>query len=160
MSTPEAEGGEPGSPSAPSDGVEAPVTRPQGGGTPRPSRRPWWKRWRRPLARWRKAPAGPTSPQEVEAELGRARAINAATDTTLRRVLGYGAPLALIFQIGLTDYIFYLYGSTNQWRIDSTAIDVWLAATVVQLAIITRVIGKYLFPPGGPKSGQEGADRP
>lgn len=130
----------------------------QEGSPPQLRSESWLQRRSRRRALRRYVPAGLTTPEDVRAELDRAKALNAATDYNLRRVIGYGAPALMVVQIAIADYVFYVYGSANGWDIDSTAIDVWLAATVVQLAIIAHGIGRYLFPPEDRKG--KGADRP
>jgi purine-cytosine permease-like protein len=72
------------------------------------------------------------------------------TDVSLRRFIGYGAVLVAAAQIAIADYIFFRYGHDNGWSIPVGGIQAWLAATVVQVFIIVRILAKYLFPPDRP----------
>lgn len=101
---------------------------------------------------------GPTGAKEVEDEVARAKRRNATTDSRLRQYLGYGALLAMPVQLAAADYAFYLYGHAYDWKIPVLAINGWLAAAVVQLFIILRGLGRYLFPPINPKNDLQ--DRP
>ncbi len=53
-------------------------------------------------------------------------------------------------QIAIADYLFFRYGHDNSWSIPVGGIQVWLAATVVQVFIIVQGLAKYLFPPDHP----------
>jgi hypothetical protein len=103
-------------------------------------------------------PTGPTGAKEVEDEVERAKRRNATTDSRLRQYLGYGALVAMPVQLAAADYAFYRYGHAYGWKIPVVAINGWLAAAVVQLFIILRGLGRYLFPPINPKN--EPQDRP
>ena len=97
------------------------------------------------------APSGRVSVEDVEKVLDqsikRARAADAHTDKWLRRGLGYGSLLAIGVQLYIADRVFFKYGDARHWKIPTDAMDVWLAAVVVQLFIILQGIGNYLFPP-------------
>ncbi len=94
--------------------------------------------------------SGGASPKEVFRELERAEVANALTDVRLRRIIGYGAVLAAAIQIAVADFLFFRYGHDNGWSIPVGGIQIWLAATVVQVFIIVQGLTKYLFPPGRP----------
>jgi hypothetical protein len=79
--------------------------------------------------------------------LQRARAAAGWIDVGLRRFLGYGTLFILAFQLVVADVAFFIYGYNREWEIPASAIHVWLAAVVLQVAIITRGIASYLFPP-------------
>jgi hypothetical protein len=102
------------------------------------------------MALGRSKPSGEASPKDVYKELRRAQIASAKTDVTLRRFIGYGAVLVTAAQIAVADYLFFRYGHDNSWKIPVGGIQVWLAATVVQVFIIVRILAKYLFPPGSP----------
>jgi hypothetical protein len=51
-----------------------------------------------------------------------------------------------------------IYGQAYDWKIPVLAINGWLAAAVVQLFIIIRGLGRYLFPPIKPTNDLQ--DRP
>jgi hypothetical protein len=106
----------------------------------------------------RKRPTGSTGPKEVEDEVARARRRNAKTDSRLRQWLGYGSLVAMAIQLAAANTAFYLYADADSWKIPVAAINGWLAATVLQIAIILRGLGRYLFPPTDPK--HEPQDRP
>lgn len=61
---------------------------------------------------------------------------------------GYGwAALALMgAQVVTADVGFFMYGSGNHWHIAPQAMDVWLAAAVVQVIGVVALITKSLFP--------------
>jgi hypothetical protein len=113
-----------------------------------PSRGGLWRFWRQ-----RDAPSGPTTVEEVEFELQKdlkkARAANAWTDVRLRRWLGFGALFLMAGQMVVADAVFIVYGDVNGWEIPVSGIQVWLGATVVQVAVIVAAVAKYLFPPDG-----------
>ena len=90
---------------------------------------------------------GPTGAREVLNEVERAKHRNARTDSHLRQLLGYGALVAIGVQLAAADYAFYRYGHAYDWKLPVEAIIGWLSATVVQLFIILRGLGRYLFPP-------------
>jgi|ERR1019366_9511964 hypothetical protein len=115
-----------------------------------------WFRSKRPIGPT--GPTGPTGAKEVRDEVERAKHRNAKTDSRLRQYLGYGALVAMPVQLVAADYAFYRYGHAYGWKIPVEAIDGWLAATVVQIFIILRGLGRYLFPPINPK--HEPLDRP
>ncbi len=98
----------------------------------------------------RTGPTGPTGARQVEDEVARARHRNAKTDSRLRQWLGYGALIAMALQLAAADYVFYRYGHALGWQLPVEAIIGWLTATVVQLFIILRGLGRYLFPPINP----------
>ena len=54
----------------------------------------------------------------------------------------------MALQLGVADVAFFIYGYSQHpsWHIPASAMHVWLAAAVVQVAVITRGIAKYLFP--------------
>jgi len=112
------------------------------------SRRRRWRRWRRS-----NAPVGSTSVEEVDLELQKAlkkaKAANAWTDVRLRRWLGFGALFLMAAQMVAADVVFIVYGNANGWEIPVSGIQVWLGATVVQIAVIVGAVAKYLFPPDG-----------
>lgn len=69
------------------------------------------------------------------------------------KVYAYGAVAAMVVQILIADWVFYLYGYNHldatghhRWQISEGAIQVWLAATVVEVIGIVLVIAKSLFP--------------
>jgi hypothetical protein len=91
--------------------------------------------------------------QHEEQKLRRKKAQAAAEeyDVNLRKWVATGALLVMVVQIGLADAGFYLYAHNNHWQIHSAGIEVWLAATVVQVISVVVIITKYLFPAGGPQ---------
>lgn len=108
-------------------------------------RLPKRRQWRGPTG-----PTGPTGARQVEDEVARAKHRNAKTDSRLRQWLGYGALVAMALQLIAADYVFYRYAHAKDWRLPVEAIIGWLTATVVQIFIILRGLGRYLFPPINP----------
>lgn len=53
---------------------------------------------------------------------------------------------ALAVQIAIADAAFYVYGFYNAWNIPVSAIQVWLAATVIEVIGVVAVITRSLFP--------------
>jgi hypothetical protein len=92
------------------------------------------------------AATGRTSVEAVEQELAKARVSDAHTDKWLRRFLGYGSLIAIAAQLAVADLVFFKYGHAKSWLLDTGALEAWLAAVVIQLFIIVRGIGSYLFP--------------
>ena len=99
---------------------------------------------------WREKTSGEASPKDVYRELRNAEIATARTDVRLRRFIGYGAVLVAAAQIAIADYLFFRYGHDNGWAIPVGGIQAWLAATVLQVFIIVRILAKYLFPPDKP----------
>jgi hypothetical protein len=99
---------------------------------------------------WAAKPSGEASPKDVYRELEKAQIANARTDVSLRRFIGYGAVVVTAAQIVVADYLFFRYGHDNSWSIPVGGIQAWLAATVIQVFIIVRILAKYLFPPDNP----------
>ena len=62
------------------------------------------------------------------------------------KVYAYGMFAAMAIQVLVADGAFYLYGASYGWHIPVGAIQVWLAATVVQIIGVVLVIAKSLFP--------------
>lgn len=95
--------------------------------------------------------AGSTDVAAVDDELEDSTVADARTDSGLRKALGYGALAAMAAQILIADVAFFIYGFANDWDVPASAMHVWLVATVLQVAIIAQGIGRYLFPPDGPR---------
>jgi hypothetical protein len=100
--------------------------------------------------RSRSKPSGEATPKDVYRELRSAEVASAWTDVTLRRFIGYGAVFVTAIQIAIADYLFFLYGHSNAWEIPVGGIQAWLAATVIQVFVIVRMLAQYLFPPDKP----------
>jgi hypothetical protein len=54
--------------------------------------------------------------------------------------------------------LFYRYAITYHWKMPVEAIIGWLGATLGQIFVILRGLGRYLFPPINPSGAP--ADRP
>jgi hypothetical protein len=65
------------------------------------------------------------------------------------RVYAYGALIAAGIQVLIADTAFYIYGYENHWHVPASAIDAWLAATVIQVIGVVLVIVRSLFPSAG-----------
>jgi hypothetical protein len=103
-------------------------------------------------------PTGPTGVKQVEDEVARARRRNATTDSRLRQWLGYGALIVITIQLVAVDYLFFRYAIAWDWKMPVEAIIGWLGATLGQIFVILRGLGRYLFPPINPDGTP--ADRP
>lgn len=84
--------------------------------------------------------------QEHEAE--RRRLVNRRESDRIGfgRWYAYGALIAMAIQVLIADAAFFIYGYSNHWRVPSSAIEVWLAAVVVQVIGVVLVIVRSLFP--------------
>lgn len=60
---------------------------------------------------------------------------------------------ALAIQIAIADGAFYVYGFYNHWDVPVSAIQVWLAATVIEVIGVVAVITRSLFPNNNKKTG-------
>jgi hypothetical protein len=67
----------------------------------------------------------------------------------LREKYANGALIAVAVQIGIADTVFVVYGFANGWNVPAQAMEVWLAATVVQVIGVVLVITRSLFPKDG-----------
>jgi hypothetical protein len=62
-----------------------------------------------------------------------------APETWLRRLLGA--------QLAIADIVFVVYAwAGKNWELDSSVIDIWLGATVVQVVGVVLVVTRHLFP--------------
>jgi hypothetical protein len=84
--------------------------------------------------------------EEHEAEKRRLANLKARQELGFGRVYAYGALVAMGIQVLIADGAFYIYGYENDWDIPASAIEVWLAATVVQVIGVVLVIARSLFP--------------
>jgi hypothetical protein len=110
----------------------------------RPEAPKWWQfRKKRQASR----PSGKVDLEQISTELRKARAEaeGVESDVKMKRWVGYGSLLFMVVQIGVADWAFVKYGRHNGWDIPSEAMDFWLGATVVQVAIVVRTVANYLF---------------
>jgi hypothetical protein len=110
------------------------------------------------------AHAQPT-PTLVEHEAARRKLENRRTENLLAygNFYAYGAIGMMMLQILIADIAFYWYRYEHiehgrHWQIPVGAIQVWLAATVVQVIGVVLVIASSLFPPE-PKRSSAGRFR-
>lgn len=98
-----------------------------------------------------------TEPQEVgpaqtldayDAERRRLDNKRASDRISFRKVYAYALLGVMAGQLVIADAVFVIYGYANHWRVPVSAIQVWLAATVVEVIGVVLVIVKSLFPPG------------
>lgn len=139
-------------PAQPGAAVAAPAVAGPAASPGTPPKSKWWHKL--PLLGPKPA-TGPSTVKDVENELGKAQAAARWTDVGIRKWLGYGSLIVLFLQLAVADVAFFIYGYFNKWGIPASAIEVWLAAVVVQLFIIVRGIGNYLFPPDDSPHGSE-----
>jgi hypothetical protein len=98
----------------------------------------------------RRSPSsGEVTVEQAKTSLANAQLDAAKTDVRLRKFLGYGALVLMAIQIVVADAAFWIYGFTNNWDIPVAGINVWLGATVIQVAVVVRTVAKYLFPSSG-----------
>lgn len=77
-------------------------------------------------------------------------------DLQLKRQVAYFALVAVAGELLAANTVFILYAWLGrQWDVPTSAIQVWLAATVVQVIGILYVIARYLF---SNKNGSEDSD--
>jgi hypothetical protein len=69
-----------------------------------------------------------------------------AQDIRLKRLVATFALGGLGVQLLIADGVFAWYGFDSSWHVPVSAIQVWLAATVVQIVGVLTVIARYLFP--------------
>lgn len=72
-------------------------------------------------------------------------------DLFLRKIVARGVLSIIMVQIAVADWVFIRYAQANEWNPDVTAIQAWLAATVIEVISVVLVITRYLFPSGGPR---------
>jgi hypothetical protein len=69
----------------------------------------------------------------------------AKNDLGYGRLYAHGMFWAMVCQAVIADVAFYFYGFFAGWNIPVAAVQVWLAATVVQMIGVVFVIVRYLF---------------
>lgn len=70
-------------------------------------------------------------------------------DIALKRMVAKFATRTMATQLVVADAVFIAYGFGEHWRMPVAAIEVWLAATVIEVIGVVLVIAKYLFPANG-----------
>jgi hypothetical protein len=83
---------------------------------------------------------------EHETEMRRLSNEKIRNELGFGKIYAYGAMTTMAGQVLIADAAFYLYGNAKQWILPVGAIQVWLAATVVQVIGVVLVIAKSLFP--------------
>jgi hypothetical protein len=86
---------------------------------------------------------GASTPIESLDELQRR---DKAQDIELKRTVATWTLRAVFTELIIANGVFISYCLGNHWRIPTSAIDIWLGATVVQIVGVLLVIVKYLFP--------------
>lgn len=70
-----------------------------------------------------------------------------ASRNVLRKGYGWSLLAILALQVAFVDWIFYKYANQGvDWRIEPVVMNVWLAATVVEVIGITTIVVRHLFP--------------
>lgn len=73
-----------------------------------------------------------------------------AFDLRLQKIVGFGAFGIMVVQLVVADAVFVVYASSKGWgKIPEGVMQVWLAATVVQVIGVVIVIARSVFPVGG-----------
>jgi hypothetical protein len=81
--------------------------------------------------------------QEIELKREHAR-----QDIGLRQTYARGLLALLGLQLVAANVIFWVYAEVGKhWQLPSDVIQIWLAATVVQMVGVVTVVTRYLFPP-------------
>lgn len=71
-------------------------------------------------------------------------------DLILRKRIGIFAIIGVSAELIIANAVFITYAWAGEhWKVPTAAIDVWLAATVIQIFGILYVITNYLFPKSG-----------
>ncbi|MFT9527251.1 hypothetical protein ACM0AU_22385 [Mycobacteroides abscessus subsp. abscessus] len=68
------------------------------------------------------------------------------SNLNFRRVYAFVLLLAMVIQVGIADWFFYLYLRAYEFRAPEQSMSVWIGAAVVQLIGLVVIITKYLFP--------------
>jgi len=83
----------------------------------------------------------------------RKRAIDnekSGVDLTLQKWIGYGGPALMFIQLVIANLVFVKYAHEKGWgSIPTGVIQVYLAATVVQVIGVVLIIARSVFPEGG-----------
>lgn len=99
-----------------------------------------------------KADPPPEARDKLDEDRRRVRVERARSDLKLSKVVGYGALGLMSAQLIVADAAFYFYGFWNSWHVPAAAVEIWLAAIVVQVVGVVLVITNHLFP-GDPGNG-------
>lgn len=68
------------------------------------------------------------------------------SNLNFRRVYAFVLLIAMVIQVGVADWFFYLYLRAYEFRAPEQTMSVWIGAAVVQLIGLVAIITKYLFP--------------
>ena len=67
-------------------------------------------------------------------------------DLGLRRLYAKWLLIAMGAQLAVVDVIFLAYCVGNDWNVPTSAIDIFMGSTIVQVFSVVVVITRYLFP--------------
>lgn len=68
-------------------------------------------------------------------------------DITLKKQYAYWLLGAVVGQLLIADIVFIVYAWEGKgWDLDAVVIDVWLAATLIQVIGVVTIVTRYLFP--------------
>jgi hypothetical protein len=86
------------------------------------------------------APELPSAFEEIKQQ-------RAKVELNISKIVGYGALVIMVIQVGIADYVFIRYAQARNWGdVPTGAIQAWLAATVVQVIAVVLVIARSVFP--------------
>jgi hypothetical protein len=86
------------------------------------------------------APELPSAFEEIRQQ-------RAKVELNIQKIVGYGALVIMVIQVGIADYVFIRYAQTRNWGdVPTGAIQAWLAATVVQVIAVVLVVARSVFP--------------
>lgn len=110
------------------------------------------------LRRWKnRKPAVRTNrPQTFDDQMKASTLKERRDHIKLRSRLGNSILGLMAFQLVVADVGFFLYGFGNDWKIPTAAITAWLAALVIEIIAVVRIVARFLFP----SSGLPGDDPP
>jgi hypothetical protein len=96
---------------------------------------------------------GVTPAPELSPRTASIRQASAKVNLNIQKIVGYGALIVMVIQLGIADWVFIKYAGEKGWgNLPTGAIQAWLAATVVQVIAVVLVIARSVFPQGGQRS--------
>lgn len=88
-------------------------------------------------------------------ELDELRMADHQLDLTLKRVIGYGAPLALAIQLVIVNVVLITAIKLELLNFSDRLAIAWLTSTIVEVIGVVLVVAKYLFPGTGSRWNEE-----
>ncbi|MCV7377935.1 hypothetical protein BST11_20985 [Mycobacterium alsense] len=104
------------------------------------AKRSFWPKWMRRLVSRRQAV------QNFDQAMAAHSLKVERSNLNFRRVYAAVLLVAMVIQVGIADWFFYLYLRAYEFRAPEQSMSVWIGAAVVQLIGLVVIITKYLFP--------------